>query len=798
MEQPKIPTLKDAQKPQVKIKGLGAGLTLFDRLKQFKKKDLAFILAGLGTLFMAPLAEHFMMAPENGDHTMQKGWGGGSGSGGGNFFGNGSSPYENGNNSIAQGGAIGGAGDIITPLNVRDPSSLVMGPGGMQQPPAGSAAPAAPPPTAPSRSETDYKDALAGAASRAASAAVKKAPLPIPKIAVGGSGLRGLVVAGGGSSASGGMAPLNSGNLGQAGTGGGGLNLVRSNPNFRGAAGPRGNGPQGLDGTKRAGQNAGDAFSRTGSALNGLNAAAAEQIPTGGKGFDGGGQGGAGANDKAPGGGGAAGSKSVGESLAFLEAKQRQEENLKLEFEKRKLKDPELLMYGIRNEVLKAGALKLGEGLTKKAMCTLLGEGCPGADDEFDCGGTTVNKSQMTMCAGAGKEGATPVDTGCWTVRGSVAVFKPLSGGAPMVCNATGKAGGGTPNPNAEGGVTGFPGVNQGQVAAIAGLAQICKWLDTLIDAKGSSTPDDEYLKTVRIEATRYAVLRDALYQGQNTFGNDCSKVRAENGGKVLDGITTPVAKQQIAALDKLALAEKGLLPSLKKDAEGVKEENYTDDYNLAKKGVDDARIDLEKVRAFSGEALASITVTPIAWSTALQNMPGNKEKLATIESTLKGSRSLLTTSLQGQIAAQDMLDGGKEMDNTKAMPQLGHIIGVPASGTAPIVTTKEVNKKYKDLEEKDPKVKINVDTVAEKYDPTKIGIEKGSGDIETRIADVRVKVTEAKTKDENVDLSKDDPTVKAVQLAKSAMLGTRAAQTTWIDNVNAMVTTARSTVPNK
>ncbi len=366
-QQPKIPTLKDAQKPQVKIKGMGAGLTLFDRLKQFKKKDLAFILAGLGTLFMAPLAEHFMMAPENGDMSAGfRGPGGGSGS---NLFGSGSSPYENGNNSIAQGGAIGGSGDIITPLNVRDPSALVMGPGGTQQPPAGSAAPAVAPPTAPAE-KTDYRDALAGAASRAASAAVKKAPLPVPKIALGGSGgLRGLGAASGGSSSgSGSLGPINSGNLGQAGTGGGGLNLVRSNPNFRGAAGPRGNSPTGLDGTKKAGANAGDAFSRTGSALGGLNQAASEQIPTGGQGFGGGGQGGAGANDKPGGGAGAAGSKSVGESLAFIEAKERMMENLKLEFEKRKLKDPELLLYGIRNDSLKAMAAEATKMLTKSAL----------------------------------------------------------------------------------------------------------------------------------------------------------------------------------------------------------------------------------------------------------------------------------------------------------------------------------------------------------------------------------------------------------------------------------------------
>lgn len=85
--QPKIPTLKDSQKPQVKVRGLEAGVTLFDRLKQFKKKDLAFILAGLGTLFMAPLAEHFMMSPETGDGTLQQGWGKGGAGGKGMFDG---------------------------------------------------------------------------------------------------------------------------------------------------------------------------------------------------------------------------------------------------------------------------------------------------------------------------------------------------------------------------------------------------------------------------------------------------------------------------------------------------------------------------------------------------------------------------------------------------------------------------------------------------------------------------------------------------------------------------------------
>ncbi|MBI2385001.1 MAG: hypothetical protein HYV14_03195 [Elusimicrobia bacterium] len=792
-QQPKIPTLKDAQKPQVKIKGMGAGLTLFDRLKQFKKKDLAFILAGLGTLFMAPLAEHFMMAPENGDASLQQGWG--KGGGAGNLFGGGSSPYESGNNNIASGGAIGGAGDIITPLNVRDPSALVMGPGAAQQPNAGSAAPAAPPPAAPARSETDYKDALAGAASRAASAAVKRAPLPVPKVALGGSGLRGLGVAGGGTSASGSLGPIGPAAGSTGGGGGGSLNLVRNAPGFRSAAGARSpTGGTGLDGTKKAGANAGDAFSRTGSALSGLNAAASEQIPTGGHGFGGGGHGGSGANDKPYSGSGPGGSKSIGESLAFLAMKQRQEEELKLEFEKRKLKDPELLLYGIRNDSLKAMAAEMTKSLTKGIIGFM--DPSNAAGSSYSCSGT-FNGSMTSVPKPACPEKGPFVDCAQETAAG----FQWFEKGpaAAYSCKKVGATKDPAADPKTEQSPSpGFPGLNEGQVGSIANLGTVCSDLDTLINATGSSSTDDTLLKSIRAEATKYAALRDALYQGQNAvMSNDCKTVRAEVA-KDLDAVKTAVAKQQRDALDKLALAEKGLIPTLKKDAEGVEEKDYAKEYNTAKEVVDAARADLETVRTFAGEKLAKITPTTISWSTALQNVPGNKEKLAKIEKTVSGSRAGLTTALDGQIAAQDLLDGGKDKDNTKVLPQLGNIIGVPDGGKTPIALTKEVNSKYKDLEEKDPKVKITVETVAEKYDPTKIGIEKGAEDIDTRIADVKAKVAAAKAKDPKVDLSKDDPTVKAVQLAKSAMLGTRAAQTTWLDNVNAMVTTARSTVPNK
>jgi hypothetical protein len=497
MDQPKIPTLKDAQKPQVKIKGMGAGVTLFDRLKQFKKKDLAFILAGLGTLFMAPLAEHFMMAPENGASDLSSGF---RGSGGGkDLFGSGSSPYESGNN-LASGGAIGGGGDIITPLNVRDPSALVMGPGAAQQPPAGSVAPPVAPPA--TKSDPDYagalKDSVAGAATRAAKQAVSHSLLPVPKVALGGSGLRGLGVAGGGTSASGGGGPIGPA-AGSVGNGGGDRMYAKGGPNFRGAAGPRSpTGPGGLDGTKKAGQNAGDQFSRTGSALGGLNSAANEQIPTGGSGSGGGGLGGAGANDKGPGGSGAGGSKSVGESLAFIEAKERMMENLKYEFEMRKLKDPQRLMYEIRNESLKAMASELTKTLTKGVVGLFDGSAaaksgvvkCPGMPD--------VPQSSVKSCADDKEFGCFNVSNGIyfWRTGPTTGVSCSLSGGAAADGTGTKTEGGAVSELS-------------------AALGDVCTKINATTGGKGDY---DAYLKKDVLTASKNAELaRNTLVSGGDT-----------------------------------------------------------------------------------------------------------------------------------------------------------------------------------------------------------------------------------------------------------------------------------------
>jgi len=182
---PQIPSFKESPKPQLKIKGLASSLSLIERLKQFKKKDLAFILAGLGVLFMAPLAEHFLMSPDSGQGAFKEGWGFRGGE-----FGKGGSPYEGGLSGLAPGSLVGAGGDIITPLNVRDPSALVMGPGATQQPPAG-----APPKE---DKKEDWKTALRDAATAGAKEATKKASLPVPKIPLSAGGLRGLGAASGG------------------------------------------------------------------------------------------------------------------------------------------------------------------------------------------------------------------------------------------------------------------------------------------------------------------------------------------------------------------------------------------------------------------------------------------------------------------------------------------------------------------------------------------------------------------------------------------------------------------------
>ncbi len=417
-KKPAIPTLKDAQKPQVKIKGLAGATSLIERLKQFKKKDLAFMAAGLGVLFMTPIAEHYMMSPEGGDKGFQPGFGARGG-----VFGSGGSPYEGGVTGMAPGGPTGG-GDVITPLNVRDPSALVMGPNSSQQPPATATTP--PPP--PSKSDSsDWKDALANSASKAASEATKKASLPVPKPAMANAGLRGLGAATGGGGGSYTLPAISAGNVPNRGTGSNALSQVRPAPGFKGVT--RGGAPQGsLENLKKAAASAGSDLNRAGSAAGNLESAASHQMPTGSA-SEGGGGPGAGGADKGVGGSQDKGSKSLGESLEFLRMKEEQSKEIDLRWklkEKKAMRWPniadkmaeEMAMAPVKGlSTFVADAFKnLGAGKSKKLVCTdggywempksELGDSAPNKDQEWFW---TMKDGKVVACT----KSVCPAKTGC-------------------------------------------------------------------------------------------------------------------------------------------------------------------------------------------------------------------------------------------------------------------------------------------------------------------------------------------------------------------------------------------------
>jgi len=585
MDSPKIPTLKDSQKPQVKVRGLEAGVTLFDRLKQFKKKDLAFILAGLGTLFMAPLAEHFMMAPESGDATLNPGFSGKGANGNGIFNGGGSGPYDPGTSGLAPGGPATGGSDIITPLNVRDPSALVMGPGATQQPPAGSVAPTTPPPTAPvARNDSDLKDALA-ATSRAVGGAAKaaKALLPVPKVALSGAGgLRGLGVAGGGSSASSGSGAISANNVPNKASTGGGLTPVKALPGYRGVAGGRSGtqGGGGLEGLKKAAGDAGESMNR-GPASAALDNTAAQAIPNGGSGFGGNGAGGAGSTDKSASGNQDKSAKNVGESLDFLKKKAMQEKQIELWAKEKEANDMNLQMAQWRNDALKT---IVSDGFAKP-LASCIGNvvgGKPCVDPTagtlgYSClstdGKGIVNFPSGSMNKGCGgKDGS----SSGWTKTADGKIMDCLTKTQYTTCKPFGGTGADLPSdgtkPDGGTGVTGLGPQGATQMltdSSVTNLKSACDSLDAIHKdmetGKGNPAVAKEaakiqsYADSVKLRAGRVVSWRDALSNGKGT--GDC-------GAKDL-GVSVPLIKQQNDLLSALAddtlagQTPKGLLPQL-------------------------------------------------------------------------------------------------------------------------------------------------------------------------------------------------------------------------------------------
>ncbi len=304
-------------------------LSFIDRLRQFRRKDLAFILAGLGILFMAPLADFLFTGSGSDDSgAVGTGWGlrnalGGLGGGG---------PFDYGVNGMAPGGALGSNGEVITPLDARDPASLILGLPGMggETPKTPAEAPAAPSPNS-------FKDSFGGAAAGAARAAIKSAGFGIPHLPLGASGLRAMGFGGGSHGAAGGaggMSGINAWGVPTHAAGNSSLANVFSTPGYKGSAALNTMSGGGFGAMKTAASRAAKNFDNVGSAAANLQKAAAMPIVGAGGGNTGGG--GAGGRSGGAGQTGSIGktNKSIGQSLAYMAAKQNLQHAIDLYWKK--------------------------------------------------------------------------------------------------------------------------------------------------------------------------------------------------------------------------------------------------------------------------------------------------------------------------------------------------------------------------------------------------------------------------------------------------------------------------------
>jgi len=363
--------------PNLKVRGLPGGTSVVDRLRNLRKKDLMFIAAGLSVLCMAPVAEHFMMTPEDTAGQLGEGF-----SQRGEVFPDGTTVYEGGTGGFSPGSLLGQGTDVITPLNVRDPSALVMGPGATRKPEATVAA--APPPKVASKPSTNWKDALAQSAKAGAKKAVKRAALPKPNVKLSGA-LRGLssLSGAGSTSAKGGLAPLSAAGVPNKAAGSNALTRSAAAPGYRGAARRSGQSGGGAEGMKAGAGRQGDIMNKGGSSADNLQTSANEAIPMGGGRGPGGG---APSEDKAgkgPGKGNPGDNKSLGESLEFMRRKMEMENAMKLKWKKKEWEE-----FG-RQKMIE-------ESVIKMAIDNILGKGI------FEPIGKALGKAAGSVTEGGG------------------------------------------------------------------------------------------------------------------------------------------------------------------------------------------------------------------------------------------------------------------------------------------------------------------------------------------------------------------------------------------------------------
>lgn len=339
----------------LKLRGLANSSSLVDRLKQLRKKDLIFIASGLSVLLLAPLAEHFVLGPGEDSNVLKQGFD----SKGGPFVE--ANPYETGT-GMATGNLPGQTSDVITPLNVRDPMSLIFGAGTQQAGAAGAGAGAGGAGSGSgSTSKEGWKDAISEASRAGARTAIDSGGLPAPKGNLSGS-LRGLSALSGASYGGGPTFTLGPVNAAVGGSKGGGSNMapVTATAGYKGPAARGLDSASSIEALRRAADNAGNMFNGRGSAADNLQKAAQEAIPSGG-GSDGMGGPGKGQDGKNPGGNSSKDTKSMGESLAFLRAKMEMEKAVDLKWKKiewetfgrQKMEQEELIKMGFG--ILKTG-----------------------------------------------------------------------------------------------------------------------------------------------------------------------------------------------------------------------------------------------------------------------------------------------------------------------------------------------------------------------------------------------------------------------------------------------------------
>lgn len=353
--------------------GALAPRNLAERFKSLKRRDLIFILSGLAVLVMAPLAEYLITSPQD-DPSLREGF-----DRKGPLFPDAAGIYEDGVGGISPGGPPGQETDVITPLNVRDPTSLIHGPGQSQEKPAT-------PSTSPKKDE-GWNDAIATAAGQGAKTAVQKTPgLPRPNPKMTGA--------------------LKDAFAGLAGASrGGGPSLTLPPPQASGLAGrprvasalTRTQALPGLRGGGRSlaqGAGGGSPFNRGGSGAPG---GAADLINPGGVSGGGAGPGGGrpgdGSETRNPGGNSSKDNKnlSVGESLAFLAAKENLLKAIALKWDKRRYDELE------RKKMLEQMAAQTASQALLKILDKLLekpkgGDGGKGGGDKGG-GGAPGGKS---------------------------------------------------------------------------------------------------------------------------------------------------------------------------------------------------------------------------------------------------------------------------------------------------------------------------------------------------------------------------------------------------------------------